>query len=366
MITGKPSDGTNSNPVSSEAVACAEFAAFGMAMDLRVIIYDVSITQVCAMCNEIKRKGAIIIANRIVFFSGGTGSWEVANRVRNEHGTDGLSLLFTDTLIEDNDLYRFIIETSAEIFGVTGVKVEALLKRASELPLVHTDMESRRLALESLRVDTIAEIPSLLWLSEQRDVWDVFEESNFLGNSRIAPCSAQLKQRMSRRYVKANFSAEDTVLYLGIDWTEEHRTKAPVKNWAPYPVEFPLCDEPYVNKIDIVRNLEALSIEAPLLYAMGFSHNNCGGFCVRAGQGHFANLLEKNRELYLYHENKEREFIDNIGKDVSILKRVRQGVTGRLTLEQLRNDLESSRQQEVDFTDIGGCGCFVDETEVSL
>lgn len=304
--------------------------------------------------------------NRIVFFSGGTGSWEVANRVRNEHGTDGLYLLFTDTLIEDNDLYRFIIETSAEIFEVTGDKVTELLKRASELPLVHTDMDSRRLALESLRIDTIAELPSLLWLSEQRDVWDVFEESNFLGNSRIAPCSAQLKQRMSKRYVKENFSAEDTVLYLGIDWTEEHRTKAPVRNWSPYLVKFPLCDEPYVNKIDIIRNLEALNIEAPRLYAMGFSHNNCGGFCVRAGQGHFANLLEKNRELYLYHENKEREFIDNIGKDVSILKRVRQGVTGRLTLEQLRNDLETSRQQEVDFTDIGGCGCFVDESEVPL
>lgn len=315
--------------------------------------------------------------------------------------------MFTDTLIEDNDLYRFIIETSAEIFGVTGEKLASLLKRATELPLVHTDMASRRIALESLRIDTIAEIPSLLWLSEQRDVWDVFEESNFLGNSRIAPCSAQLKQRMSRRYVKANFSAEDTVLYLGIDWTEDHRTKAPVKNWAPYPVEFPLCGEPYVNKIDIVRNLEVLGIEPCALYTLGFSHANCGGFCVRAGQGHFANLLEKNRELYLYHEDKEREFINNIGKDVSILKRtktewayippvesvddidlsnyeedddgrqdyIEQCLNGyskktivvmRLTLEQLRNELESSHQQEVDFTDIGGCGCFVDESEVPL
>jgi len=273
-------------------------------------------------------------------------------------------------------------------------------------------MESRRLALESLRIDTIAEIPSLLWLSEQRDVWDVFEESNFLGNSRIAPCSAQLKQRMSKRYVKVNFNAEDTALYLGIDWTEEHRTKEPVRNWAPYPVEFPLCDEPYVNKIDIIRNLEALNIEAPRLYAMGFSHNNCGGFCVRAGQGHFANLLEKNRELYLYHENKEREFIETIGKEVSILKRTktvrefvpptagniaellipemadgddpeeyrefragyierslhgytdRKVINLRLTLEQLRKEIESSRQEEIDFTDIGGCGCFVDDSRL--
>lgn len=303
--------------------------------------------------------------NRIVFFSGGSGSWEVANRVRNQHGTDGLYLLFTDTLIEDNDLYRFIIETSAEIYNVTGEAVQSLVRRATELPLVHTDMESRKTELERLRIDTIAIIPRLLWLSEQRDVWDVFNQSNFLGNSRIAPCSAQLKQRMARRYVRPNFDAENTVLYLGIDWTEEHRTKAPRKNWSPFPVEFPLCDAPYVNKIDIVMNLEAVGIEPPRLYAMGFSHNNCGGFCVRAGQGHFANLLEKNRELYLYHESREREFIERTGKDVSILKRVRQGVVGRLTLEQLRNEIESSRQEEIDFTDFGGCGCFVDESEWS-
>jgi hypothetical protein len=83
----------------------------------------------------------------------------------------------------------------------------------------------------------------------------------------------------------------------------------------------------------------------------------------RAGQGHFANLLEKNRELYLYHEGREREFIERIEKDVSILKRVRKGVVLRLTLEQLRLDLESSKQTEVDFDDIGGCGCFVDESK---
>lgn len=301
--------------------------------------------------------------NRIVFFSGGSGSWAVADRVRKAHGTDGLFLLFTDTLIEDNDLYRFIIETSAEIYGIASERVDTLIRRATDLMIVHTDMDARKTELEALRIDTIAEIPSLLWLSEQRDVWDVFNESNFLGNSRIAPCSAQLKQRMARRYVREHFNAEDTVLYLGIDWTEEHRTVGPRDNWAPYPVMFPLCDEPYVNKIDIMRDLDAIKIDPPLLYAMGFSHNNCGGFCVRAGQGHFANLLEKNRELYLYHESREREFIDRTDKDVSILKRVRKGVPIRLTLETLRKELESSRQQEIDFDDIGGCGCFVDESK---
>lgn len=303
------------------------------------------------------------MVNRIVFFSGGIGSWEVAHRVRNDFGTENLRLLFTDTLIEDNDLYRFIIETAAEIYGVKGVPINNLIDRAKNLTLVHSGMDVRKSELEALRLDTIKLMPSFIWLSEQRDVWDVFHEVNFLGNSRIAHCSAYLKQRMARRYVREHFDEDSTILYLGIDWSEEHRTNAPTKNWSPYRVEYPLCEEPYVNKIDIIHNLEELSIEAPRLYALGFSHNNCGGFCVRAGQGHFANLLEKNRELYLYHERREREFIEMVGKDVSILKRVRKGVTYRLTLEELRSELEESKQAEIDFDDIGGCGCFVDESK---
>jgi hypothetical protein len=39
----------------------------------------------------------------IVMFSGGIGSWAAAKRVAERHGTDNLTLLFTDTLIEDGD-----------------------------------------------------------------------------------------------------------------------------------------------------------------------------------------------------------------------------------------------------------------------
>lgn len=39
----------------------------------------------------------------VVMFSGGIGSWAAAKRVAAEHGTADLTLLFTDTLIEDAD-----------------------------------------------------------------------------------------------------------------------------------------------------------------------------------------------------------------------------------------------------------------------
>ena len=40
-------------------------------------------------------------------FSGGVGSWAAAKRVADAHGTDNLTLLFTDTLIEDADIHEW-------------------------------------------------------------------------------------------------------------------------------------------------------------------------------------------------------------------------------------------------------------------
>lgn len=44
---------------------------------------------------------------RIHSYSGGIGSRTAAVRDAKMNGTDGMILLFTDTLIEDKDLYRW-------------------------------------------------------------------------------------------------------------------------------------------------------------------------------------------------------------------------------------------------------------------
>lgn len=251
----------------------------------------------------------------IVFYSGGIGSWATAKRVIARHGKENVILLFTDTLIEDYDLYRFIEETVKEM----GAKY------------IH--------------------------LKEGRTPWELFSDIKYIGNSRIAPCSRVLKQEIADDWIKKNFKHDECVLYLGIDWTEMHRTIAPVENYAPYRVEFPMCEEPYLTKDDMILELEKLGIKRPRLYEMGFTHNNCGGFCVRAGQGHFAKLLKEMPELYKYHEEKEQEVIELIGKDVSILRRNKNNVRGNITLRELREEIEA-KQIDVDHNDIGGCGCF--------
>ncbi|MFF2886651.1 hypothetical protein [Paenibacillus sp. NPDC057967] len=58
------------------------------------------------------------ITKHIVFNSGGIGSWSALCRVIKRHGSESVVNLFTDTLIEDRDLYRFIIETTAAALGL--------------------------------------------------------------------------------------------------------------------------------------------------------------------------------------------------------------------------------------------------------
>jgi hypothetical protein len=299
----------------------------------------------------------------VIFYSGGLGSWMTAKRVVKAHGAENVICLFTDTLIEDEDLYRFLIETTQDIYGIDQRDLIELTKQIP--PTSHETMAARKAFLTDLASKVSERNPQFVWINDGRDPWDIFRDVKFLGNSRIAQCSHIVKQGLSRKYIEANFKPEEVTLYLGIDWTEEHRTKSPVKNWAPYRVEFPMCEEPLLTKIDAIKALEEAGIAVPRLYGMNFAHNNCGGFCVRAGQGHFVNLLEKNPELYRYHEEKEQEMRDYLGKDVAMLRRTRNKVKIPLTLRMLREEVEANKTEQIDMFDIGGCGCFVDDAESS-
>lgn len=316
-----------------------------------------------------------MIKNHIVFYSGDIGSWKAAQIAVAEHGSENVRCLFTDTLIEDNDLYRFMLEAWADIYKKP-VPTE-LIERARNLTQPYENMDvskptveerfpgmvKRKQELEALRDDAVVYFNGMVvWLSIGADPWDIYYKARFLGNSRIAKCSEVLKQKMARDWIDENVVRAESVFYMGIDWTEEHRTAAPRKNWAPATVEFPLCDmDNFVVKEDLFGELAEKGIELPELYKLGFSHNNCGGFCCRAGQGHFVNLLETKPELYAYHEQREREreLREHLGKDVAMMKKQVNKVISPLTMERLRDLYEAGKQESIDRQDIGGCGCFV-------
>lgn len=294
----------------------------------------------------------------IVFFSGGIGSWRVAKIVAEREKVQDLYCLFTDTLIEDNDLYRFMLETWSDIYGLA--KPTILIKKAKKLTQVYEDIEKRKEELESLRHEAMAYFPQVVWLSYGKTPWDIYFETRFLGNSRLAKCSHVLKQEMANEWINENVTSDDAILYLGIDWTEAHRFAKPIENWAPFEVRFPLGEEnSFLFKDELFWELDNLKIEVPELYKAGFVHNNCGGFCCRAGQGSMLNLLKYDRNLYLYHEHKEREISEYLGKNVAMMKMTVDKETEYLTMERLRKLYETGKKEAIDTCDFGGCGCFV-------
>jgi hypothetical protein len=108
--------------------------------------------------------------------------------------------------------------------------------------------------------------------------------------------------------------------------------------------------------------MEPLIIRRPRLYDLGMQHANCGGGCVRAGQGQFARLLDTMPERFAEWERNEQALRDHLGKEVAILRDRTGGELRPLTLREFRERAEA-RPEQIDLFDIGGCGCFVAEEE---
>ena len=256
----------------------------------------------------------------VVTFSGGVTSWKAAKRVAERYGTKNLILLFADTRNEDPDTYRFLVEAAWNIGA-------------------------------PLRV-----------IADGRTPIEVMKDEKFLANSRLDLCSRVLKRELIDRWITENCDRETTAVYGGIDWTEEHRY-INLRNfrlqdgWYYYA---PLCQEPFLWKADLLVELKQVhNIKPPRMYELGFSHNNCGGQCVKAGQGHMSRLLTKLPERYSELEEYEQQLIRITGKPVSILTdRTGDGKKKPLTLKDFRIRIEGGVQ--IDAFEEGGCGCASD------
>jgi hypothetical protein len=322
------------------------------------------------------------LKNHIIFFSGGKSSFSVADWVKTHYPNDNIVLYFTDTKWEDPDLYRFINEASTKL----------------QLPMLYHAMGLNPVEL-------------------------MFEKK-LVFNSRIGDCSKILKMKVARdflkkgkepkekywvnkQYLKSNEFIKDATLYFGIGFEEMHR-EAPIrKNWKPFEVVMPMVD----NIIDNNETLKKYNIEEPQLYKEGFTHNNCAGRCVKAGQAHFKNLKEQRPEEF--QKLMEQEVVlsdyvryvkqpqikngqqkDHLKKDVwefltkgnksekikhiletnkytkkfnlggrnkpyTFMKKSKNGETNPYMLEELNQDLKEDEKQ-LDLFDFGGCGCFVE------
>jgi len=249
----------------------------------------------------------------IVMLSGGVSSFEAARRTIQRYPNNDIQLWFADTRTEDEDLYRFLADTET-FFG---------------LPIRRFDCGA--------------------------DVWDVFDRERMIGNTRADLCSRILKREPLWKARASEFTPDNCISILGLDWTEPHRINKSISAHHPWRIEFPLDTPPLWTKIEVIDAMKLLGLKPPRLTSMGFPHNNCGGFCVKAGQAQFAQLLRVFPERYAYHERREREWQVLTGKNNTVLRDRRGGQTTPLSLTKFRSRVQ---QGMFDETDWGGCGCF--------
>ncbi|HEX8693422.1 MAG TPA: hypothetical protein VF746_13440 [Longimicrobium sp.] len=297
----------------------------------------------------------------LVKLSGGAASAVTADLVRMETGA-APECLFTDTLIEDNDLYRFLLEWCGYLYGVD---VSDLVPLALTLPQVWEDEPGRKAALAHLRMRASARLPQLHWLADGRHPFEVFfEEGRMGGGARQAgPCSRILKRALSDDYVAARWSPEAVRLYVGLAHSEGHRFhggrgRGGIRRlFLPWLVYSPLVDRPDLDRPALRTWIRGVGIATPRLYAQGFPTNNCGGACVKAGHAWWIHLLNTNRPYFLWWAALEDAFRRATGKDVSILRDRRGGRTRPLTLYRLLQLVEA----QTDLTELliasdTGCG----------
>lgn len=231
----------------------------------------------------------------VVSLSGGKASAVAAERAIARYGRGAVDLFFADTSWEDEDLYRFLDDCLARWGG-------DLIR--------HTD---------------------------GRTPLQVFEDQHIIPTQRIAPCTFKLKIAPFRRWLTAQ--PKPLTVLLGLDWRERHRLDAPRRNYgalAGVAVDFPLLWTPleYRPYGDVVRSW---GIAEPRMYAQGFPHNNCGGRCVKQGQGEWLRLREAFPARFAEVRDWEQaqRAIGDGRADRAILRTVTGGATTPLPLADL-------------------------------
>ena len=216
----------------------------------------------------------------IVMFSGGKASAWCADWALKRYTKEEVILYLNDTKWEHADLYRFIYD----------------LSKYFDHPIIFD--------------------------SDGRNPEELFYANRALANNRMPFCSRILKAERLQKFYKDG----DTLVFgIGID--ELHRARrlvsvyqivaAKTGKWSK--LIFPLIRE-NTAKQQIDEFLKTANIQEPLLYRLGFLHNNCSGGCVRAGKKHWKLLYEKLPEVYAERERVEREIREYLGKDIMFFK----------------------------------------------
>ena len=244
----------------------------------------------------------------VVSFSTGLSSAITVERVIERYGRENTIIVFMDTKIEDDDNYRFM-----------------------------DDCRSRW--------------GEIIVLADGRDPYQVARDAQIIPNNKIAPCTFALKIKLFVRYVES--IKDEFVIHIGYDYSEVHRCEATTRNYGArgWKVDYPLLWKPIEFRPYSQVCRDDWGIEPPRMYAMGYSHANCGGKCVKQGWGDWLRTLINFPERYAAAEQWECEMRNHpVRKDYAILKDQSGGMVRPKTLESLRLDYEARNNAQMSLT----------------
>lgn len=231
--------------------------------------------------------GQVRQAKYVCSVSGGLSSIEAWERTLSMYGQDQVCAVFADvgTVIEngrvvcgeDQDLLRFMGD--AESF--LGAKIHRIRHR------------------------------------KYSNIWEAFFGERFLGNSQIDTCSKFLKREVLAEWIESFHPG--AIRVLGFSWLEMGRAEI-FRSYFPN-ASFPLFDPPLLTNEDIAAKWMARGVQPSRSYADGFSHDNCGGMCVKMGLGQAFDLWKLRPWRFEYAERREKEFQDKINPNATIFEK---------------------------------------------
>lgn len=332
----------------------------------------------------------------VVMYGGGLTSYEAARRAIEKFGHDATYIWFADTRTEDEDLYRFnrdveqILSHEITVFD-QGMDIWDIFWKQKFLGNSRIDPCSKYLKRVPLRKALEKKYPN--WKCTVCDSdWNKKEQtisvnelddseikvpicSNCMCNNSEYQLNVDKLRSIVNSFGKSSTQARVAIrtldgrvercsqdgrfvrVVLGMDIIQDcDRLHRAISYWRPFVNWFPLTEKPFGNKTRIIKELLSRGVRIPRLYTVDFEHNNCGGFCVKAGMGQMVHLFKMLPERYMYHEQKEQEFQEFIGSDVTILSQTVKGVRKNLSLQELR--LRAQGGEHFPFSPGLACSCL--------
>lgn len=254
----------------------------------------------------------------IVSLSGGVASAVAADRALQKYGDDVL-LWFADTKWEDEDLYRFLDDLEK-----------------------HWNRKIIRQA-------------------DGRQPLQVAEDKGLIFNQARAYCSFVLKSDLFSAYLET--IEKPVTIMFGFDGTEGDRIERTEKRYQEEGIYFdhPLTWKPY--DFYPFETVKSWGIEIPRLYKMGYSHNNCGGRCVKGGKAYWRmtkiNFPERFAEVRDWEQMMIQRGIDEnkAMKDYAILREQTGGELKPLTLAEFEENMGEQEEGKYTQEDLFTCYC---------